>query len=101
MKKVILHSGGQGCHGVLEDVYRLVSTEADGGIEWKYPLSNLLRSLNQSWSVTGKHCGKDRGKSEKKNESPLLCRWKAIHVPMKGDSSAHEAPFIFPFTGPM
>ena len=35
------------------------------------------------------------GENQRKNESPLLCRWKAIHVPMKGDSSAYEAPFVF------
>ena len=34
--------------GVLEDVYRIVSSEADGCVEWKHPLSDLLRDQDQS-----------------------------------------------------
>ena len=68
MKKVILHSGGQGCHGVLEDVYRLVSTEADGGIEWKYPISSA-----ESESVLIRH-RKALRKRQGKNQSKKMNR---------------------------
>ena len=47
-QKVFLHTIGQDSIGVLEDVYRLVGSEADGGSEWKYPLSDLLRDQDQS-----------------------------------------------------
>ena len=47
-QKAFLHTRGQGGIGVLEDVCRLVGSEADGGSEWKHPLSDLLRDQDQS-----------------------------------------------------
>ena len=32
---------------ILEDVYKIVSSEIDGGIEWKHLLSDLLRHQDQ------------------------------------------------------